>query len=84
MTVSWILSTGLLCDNMLLVADRLTVRVDRLIVLLWITGSGKTACLEELADFLCFIREISVVATKTSQSKELRVRDGVLDVCWVG
>ena len=28
--------------------------------------------------------EVSVVATKKSQSKELRVRDGVLDVCWVG
>ena len=42
---------------------------------------GITACLEELARFLCFLREISVVATKTPQSKELRVRDGVLDVC---
>ena len=39
---------------------------------------GITACLEELAHFLFFLREISVVATKTSQSKELRVRDGVL------
>ena len=45
---------------------------------------GITACLEELAHFLFFLREISVVATKTSQSKELGVRDGVLDVCWVG
>ena len=46
---------------------------------------GITACLEELAHFLCFLREVSVVATKTSQSKEYRVlRDGVLDVCWVG
>ena len=45
-----------------------------------------TACLEELAHLfsLSFFREISVVATKTPQSKELRVRDGVLDVCWVG
>ena len=42
---------------------------------------GITACLEELAPFLCFFREVSVVATKTSQSKELRVGDGVLDVC---
>ena len=41
---------------------------------------GITACLEELVHFLCFLREVSVVATKTSQSKELRVRDGVLDV----
>ena len=39
---------------------------------------GITACLEELAHFLCFFREVSVVATKTSQSKELRVGDGVL------
>ena len=33
---------------------------------------GITACLEELAHFLCFLREVSVVASKTSQSKELR------------
>ena len=45
---------------------------------------GITACLEELAHFLCSLSEISVVATKTSQSKELRVGYGVLDVCWVG
>ena len=45
---------------------------------------GITTCLEELAHFLCFLREVSVVATKTLQSKELRVRDGVLDVFWVG
>ena len=45
---------------------------------------GITACLEELAHFLCFFREVSVVATKASQSKELRVGDGVFDVCWVG
>ena len=38
---------------------------------------GITACLEELAHFLCFLREVRVVATKKSQSKELRVRDGV-------
>ena len=44
---------------------------------------GITACLEELAHFLCFFREVSVISTKTSQSKELRVGDGVLDVCWV-
>ena len=41
--------------------------------------SGITACLKELAHFLCFFREISVAARKTSQSKELRVWDGVLD-----
>ena len=41
---------------------------------------GITACLEELEHFLCFLREVSLVATKTSQSKELRVRDGVLAV----
>ena len=34
---------------------------------------GITACLEDLAHFLCFLREVIVVATKTSQSKELRV-----------
>ena len=45
---------------------------------------GITACLEELAHFLCFFREVSVVATKTSQSKELRVGDGVLDVRVLG
>ena len=45
---------------------------------------GITACLEELAHFLCFLREISVVATKTAQSKEFPVRDEGLDVCWVG
>ena len=45
---------------------------------------GITACLEELAHFLCFLREVSVVTTKMSQSKEVRVRDGNLDVCWVG
>ena len=45
---------------------------------------GITTCLEQLAHFLCFSRKICAVATKTSQSKELRVRDGVLDVCWVG
>ena len=43
-----------------------------------------TACLEELPHFLCFLREVSVIATNTPQSKELRVGDGVLDVCWVG
>ena len=53
------------------IADGLTVRgVD--VVDNWI---GITACLEELAHFLCFLREVSVVATKTSQSKELQVRD---------
>ena len=45
---------------------------------------GITACLEELAHFLCFLREVSVVAKKTSQSKELLVRDEVLDMGWVG
>ena len=34
---------------------------------------GITACLEELAHFLRFFTEITVVATKTPQSKELRV-----------
>ena len=57
------------------IADGLTV-LDN-----WI---GITVCLEKLAHFLCFLREISVVATKTSLSKELGVRDGDLDVCWVG
>ena len=32
---------------------------------------GITAFVEELARFLCVLREISVVTTKTSQSKEL-------------
>ena len=41
---------------------------------------GIATCLEELAHFLCFFRVISVVATKTPQSKELRVWDGLLDV----
>ena len=45
---------------------------------------GIIACFEELAHFLYFLREVSVFDTKTSQSKELRVGDGVLDVCWVG
>ena len=40
---------------------------------------GITACLEEVAHFLCFLREISVIATRTSQSKELQVRGAVLD-----
>ena len=34
--------------------------------------------------FFCLFREISAVATKALKSKELRVWDGVLDVCWVG
>ena len=77
--MSVILPSNLLCDNSGVDCgwtDCVFAVMDN-----WI---GITACLEELEHFLCFLREVSVVATKTSQSKELRVRDGILDVCWVG
>ena len=77
MSVSGILPSNLLCDESGAYCGwTVFAVVDN-----WI---GISACLEELAHFLCFLREVSVVATKMSQSKELRVRDGVLDVCWVG
>ena len=76
MSVSGILPSSLLCDESGVdcgLTDCARCLLDNSI--------GITACLEELAHFLFFFREVSVVATKTSQSKELRVGDGVLDVC---
>ena len=39
---------------------------------------------EKLPHFLCFVRENIVIPTKMPKSEELRVKDRVLCLCWVG
>ena len=39
---------------------------------------------ENLAHFLRFVRKIRVITTQTSESKKLRIGNGIFDIEWVG
>ena len=39
---------------------------------------------EKLAHFLRFVRKIRVITAQTSESKKLRIGNGIFDMGWVG
>ena len=43
-----------------------------------------THVFEKLAHFLRFVRKIRVITTQTSESKKLRIGNGIFDMGWVG
>ena len=39
---------------------------------------------EKLAHFLRFVRKIRVITAQTSESKKLRIQNGIFEMGWVG
>ena len=45
---------------------------------------GQATFMEKLAHFLRFVRKIRVITARTSESKKLRIRNGIFDMGRVG